>query len=359
MAETLSSEQDISVEQAVIPTLKDTCLLYLTKHAKKLDYILSHFFNGQSTLLLDTHLLAQVLVSSVFFLSVETIRQLEVLLPALRLDPESDQIWKKKVQQRYSIREIEMPFPMLVEEVKTHVVGLTDTDSSLARKQSILDKLAKVPFSNDLAKQTNVALTVNTIRKDSTFPSSLTICAAEITAKWKKIFKAQQSLSPSSPPEETGPDVVLSTGDIGLDSVYLLTWRQLYHYFEHKERVMVEKGAKKFSAMANIERDKRKTVLSANSDDISKHKKQKLQRIISSGSRNDPTRGRVTVFHPSRGSSCLGSGVPRAVKSTKGHSAVDLMNARSLQSTKKMKVITTSSGGVMQIPRGVFDKNKR
>ena len=353
------SAQDSDCQFVEIPTLKDTCLTYITKHVKKLDHILAHFFNGHSTLLLDTHLLAQVLLSSIHYMTVDSFRHMEALLPALTLEEECDQCWKKIVQKRYSVREISAPFPLMVKEVKELVSTLTSTSTSLIEKQKILDQLTAYPFSNELAKQTNVAMTVNSIRKDPSLPSSLTRSAAEITTKWKKIFKSQQSLSTSSTctnnsSEASGSAAVITTGDVGMDCVHCNTWRELYTYYEQKEQLMLEKGAKRFSAMSNTERDKRKTSLSTKSNDISKHKKQKLQQIIS-----NPNRAQVrpTVFRPSKTS--LSASVLQSVKNTKGHSAVDLVQAQRLQSTKKMQVITTSSGGVMQLPRGLLQRNKR
>lgn len=354
---TSSADEDIlppdQKSGAEIPTLKDICLRYITKNVKKLDHILGQFFNGQSTMLLDTQLLVQVLLSSVHYLTVDFIRQLENALPALILESESDLIWKKKLLKQYSIRDIPAPFHELVTDVKAQLAALVSKDTSLAEKNNILKFLSTIPFSNELARETDVALIVNTIRKDNTLPLSIIALAAEITAKWKKIFKNQQRREPSS---SSNADPCGSCGDVGLDSVGILTWRQLFQYHEKKEHIMVEKGAKRFSEMSTSERDKRKTSLSADSSDMSKNKKRKLQKILSAGSRVDPSRAQATLFRPGR--SAVGNHVLQSVKSSKGHSAVDLMQARGVHSTKKMKVVTTSSGGVMQIPRCVLQKNK-
>ena len=345
-------------EVTVIPSLKDTCITYLKRNVKKLELFLNHFFNGSLSMLLDTKLLMQVLLSAVHSLSVDTLRHLEAALPMLALETESEEIWRRFVVKHYNVREITSPFPIMVAEV-TKLVETWDSAPS-ATKQNILDKLCCVPFSDELASQTSVALKVNAIRKDSTLPSSLTKSAGELTAKWKQAFKKQRELKAQGSPADHNNEGI--TGNAGLDSVNLLTWRQLYGYYEEKERSMVEKGAKRFSELSNTIRDKRKTTVSATNNNLSKHKKQRLEMAISdsnrSGSRARASTAKSTMFRTSNGTP-IGKSFLQSVKSTKGHSAVDLMQARSLQSTKKVAVVTTSSGGVMQIPKWAVAKNKR
>lgn len=349
-----------------IPTLKDTCLAYIRKHARKLDYMLSHFFKGESSLLLDTKLLVEVLDVSSNYITVDLVRHLESLLPTLVMEAEYDEVWQKFVKKRYSVREIVSPFPIVVAEVSRHVETLRSAASSVLDKQSALDELYHVPFSDELAKQTGVALTVNGIRKDSSRQeASLTAAAGQLTTKWKKMYKTQKSLASSSAADGTGagtggPKPI--TGNAGMDIVHILTWRQLFDYYDQKELSMIEKASKKFSAVASAERDKRKTTMSAASDELSKHMQDKLRRVIASTSKGHGCRTKPsassTVFSGSRSSS-LSNAVMHSVTSTRGHSALDLLRARNMQSTKHTKVVTTSSGGVMMIPRGMLDRNKR
>jgi len=312
-------------------------------------------------MLLDTKLLAQVLLSSTHHLSADILRNLEEALPTLTQETETEEMWRRFVLKHYTVREIPSPFPIMVASVNKHVETLTSSSSSVAKKQDVLDELYCIPFSDELAKQTSVALRVNAIRKDSTLPSSLSTSAGQLTTRWKQIFKEQQRIKNTSEATTTAskslfPGLV-SAGIVGLESVNILTWRQLYSYYEEKERQMVEKGTKKFSDLSNSARDKRKTSKSAIENDLSKHKKQKLQRVIEDTGQGRSS-GSVTVFRRP-GGSALSEGVVRSVRSSKGHSAVDVLQARALQSTKKIAVIPTSSGGVMQVPKWLIERNKR
>ena len=333
-----------------IPSLRDIVLCYINKNVKKIDMLLSYYFRGQAALLLDSKFLAKLLLSVVNFVNIDILKQVEDIVPALLSEEENEIMWKKVVQRRYAVREITAPFPVIVGEVKTLLSQLKNEKTSTSEKQVILDKFSCLPFSRELAKQTGVALAVNSLRKDRTIPSSLAITAAEITSKWKKLFRAQNDT-----------EFVNSGGNFkssaGIDCEKILTWRDLYHYYENKERSMVEKGTEVFSNKSQIESNKRRTSLSTNSSEMISSKKLKLQKIESSGSVLNPGRVKPTVFLPLRNST--GAALFRSVKNEKGHSAVDLMCAKNLESTKKMKVITSSSGGIMKIPKHIINKNKR
>jgi spore germination protein YaaH len=177
------------------------------------------------------------------------------------------------LDRNYQSRLIIFPFPVLVNyvhEIKRLLAVNCQNENQLL---SSLEILKTIPFSIELARETDIAYAVNALAKQSTFPV-VSSTARDLTKKWKGIYSSLQATSPPPPPPVASSSYVplVSTAhppaesnsshhDINRDSPQIKTWRALFSYCEDENTNIFHIASSKVSqAAASLKTGKRSTL---------------------------------------------------------------------------------------------------
>jgi hypothetical protein len=218
------------------------------------------------------------------------------------------------VPRNFQSRKIIFPFPILVNyvhEVKRLLFVNSQNETQLL---SCLDLLKTIPFSIELARETDIAFAVNSLGKQSPFPV-VNSTARELTKRWKAIYSSLQSTLPPHPPLSSssvalGAAVTDSSSNslpfssinpsdhnINHDSPQLKTWRSLYSYCEDENTNIFHTASTRVSEIAaNLKTGKRSTCSSASiQQETDEKKKRRLQARINELKMPTPKRKAVTL----------------------------------------------------------------